>query len=87
MRARRLGARETRNPDHNRQKIPARKGQAMPIVRRKKTGGRRSDPVLDAYALRYGLTPKQRKLLARYVVQVSLCRSEESRRLIIGVSR
>ena len=61
----------------------------MPIKRKPKTpgSGRPSDPVMDAYAQRYDLSVKQKKLLKRYIVQVSLCQSDEARRLLLGVSR
>jgi hypothetical protein len=59
----------------------------MPIVRRKKTGGRPVDEVIDAYAIRYNLTKKQRYQLKSFVAQVALCKSEEARRLILGVSK
>ncbi len=58
----------------------------MPIKRRKKTGGRLADPILSAYTERYNLTPKQREILSKYIVQLSLCQSEEARRLLLGVS-
>ena len=57
------------------------------IIRRKKTGGRVADEVMEAYALRYRLTQKQRVLVKRWVVQLSLCTSDEARRLLLGVSR
>lgn len=61
----------------------------MPIKRKPKTpgSGRPSDAVMDAYADRFGLSPKQKVLLKRYIVQVSLCSSDEARRLLLGVSR
>ena len=59
------------------------------IIRQRKppSSGRPSDAVIDAYAQRYDLSVKQKTLLKRYVVQISLCQSEEARRLLLGVSR
>ena len=57
----------------------------MPIKRRKKTGGRLMDPIIKAYSERYNLTRKQRILARTYIVQLSLCQSEESRRLLLGI--
>lgn len=59
----------------------------MPVVKRKKTGGRPRDKVLDAYAHHYNLTRRQRHQISSYVVQLSLCQSEEARRLILGRSQ
>ena len=61
----------------------------MPIKRKLKTPGigRPSDAVMDAYAQRYKLSVKQKTLLNRYIVQVSLCQSDEARRLLLGVSQ
>jgi len=61
----------------------------MPIKRKPKTpgSGRPSDAVMDAYAQRYELSVKQKTLLNRYIVQVSLCQSDEARRLLLGVSQ
>jgi hypothetical protein len=42
---------------------------------------------MDAYAQRYELSVKQKTLLNRYIVQVSLCQSDEARRLLLGVSQ
>jgi hypothetical protein len=42
---------------------------------------------MDAYAQRYELSVKQKTLLKRYIVQVSLCQSDEARRLLLGVSQ
>jgi hypothetical protein len=42
---------------------------------------------MDAYAQQYGLSVKQKTLLNRYIAQVSLCQSDEARRLLLGVSR
>jgi hypothetical protein len=52
-------------------------------------GGRPADPVREAWALRFGLTEKQRfKFLTSEVCwQLSMCRSDEARRLLLGVSR
>jgi hypothetical protein len=58
----------------------------MPIIRRKKTGGRITHPIVNAYLERYSLTKKQKKLLIKNVVQLALCHGEEERRLILGVS-
>jgi hypothetical protein len=58
----------------------------MPIKRRKKTGGRKVNPILQAYTEKYKLTPKQRELTAKCLVQLALCQSEEARRLILGVA-
>jgi hypothetical protein len=58
----------------------------MPIVRRKKTGGRMTDQVFQAYVKHYKLTPKQGQLLTKIIVQVALCKDEEARRLLLGVS-
>jgi len=58
----------------------------MPIVRKKKTGGRKRNKILWAYIERYGLTPKQGTLANKMLVQLALCRSEEARRLLLGVS-
>jgi|GEM_PF-6036230 hypothetical protein len=58
----------------------------MPIIRRKKTGGRITHPIVKAYVERYDLTDKQKELLVKNIVQISLCQNEEARRLILGVS-
>ena len=58
----------------------------MPIIRRKKTGGRITHPIIKAFIDKYNLTDKQKELLIKNIVQVSLCQSEEARRLILGVS-
>lgn len=58
----------------------------MPIIRRKKTGGREADRVLRAYAEKYNLTPKQVNLASKILVQLAMCQSEEARKLILGVS-
>jgi len=56
-------------------------------VRRKKTGGRVRDSIIYAYAVHYGLTKKQTERLRSMVVQIALCKSDEARRLLLGVSR
>jgi hypothetical protein len=58
----------------------------MPIVRRKKTGGRKCNPVLRAFTNKYQLTKKQVEYLSKILVQFALCESEEARRLLLGVS-
>ncbi len=59
------------------------------ILRQKKppTSGRPSDDVMNAYAERYGLSPKKKTLSRGFIVQLSLCRSDSARRLLLGVSR
>ena len=58
----------------------------MPIIRRQKTGGRKFNPLLRAYAQKYKLTKKQVVYLSKMIVQFSLCESGEARRLLLGVS-
>jgi hypothetical protein len=58
----------------------------MPIIRRKKTGGRITHPIIKAFVQRYNLTEKQKEFLIKNIVQISLCHGEEERRLILGVS-
>lgn len=49
-------------------------------------GGRRRDLIREAWSLRYGLTRGQyHQLNTRFLNQLSMCRSEEARRLILGV--
>ena len=59
----------------------------MPIIRRKKTGGRKRDEILYAFAEKYRLTVKQRVLLSHCLVQFCLCETEEARRLLLGISK
>ena len=41
-----------------------------------------------AIAEHYGLTPKMQKCLTdRFIEQLRLCKSEESRRILLGVSK
>lgn len=56
------------------------------IIRQKKHGGRPSDKVMDALTDRYGLSPKKRAMATGMVAQLSLCGSEEARRVLLGVS-
>ena len=56
------------------------------IVRQKHSGGRPKDAVMDAYAERYGLSKKKKKLLKTFIVQFALCKTEECRRILLGVS-
>jgi hypothetical protein len=47
----------------------------------------RRDPLREAYTMRYGLSQKQRKSLTPPLLnQLQACKSEEARRLILGVS-
>ena len=57
----------------------------MPIIRRKKTGGRQANLVLKAYKERYNLSRKQVSLANKILVQLTLCQSEDARRLLLGV--
>ena len=52
-------------------------------------GGHPAEPVREAWALRFGLTRKQRITLlsVKKCEQLSMCRSDEARRLLLGVSR
>ncbi len=45
-----------------------------------------ADQVLKAYTERYKLTPRQVQLLSKNLVQITLCQTEEARRLLLGVS-
>jgi hypothetical protein len=56
------------------------------IVRQKHSGGRPKDAVMDAYAERYGLNDGKKKLLRTFVVQFALCKTEECRRILLGIS-
>jgi len=43
---------------------------------------------VDTYGERFGLnTEKKKRMLKIHISQVSLCRSDEARRLLLGVSR
>jgi hypothetical protein len=57
----------------------------MSIKRRMKTGGKKMHPVLKFYTERYNLSPKQREILSRFLVQFVLCQDEAARRLLLGV--
>lgn len=59
----------------------------MPIVRRKKTGGRPRNEILWAYAERYRLSHRQRALCAKILPQLALCMDDSARRLLLGVSK
>lgn len=49
-------------------------------------GGRPVDPIREAWKLRYGFSRRQAKrLVTSLLIQLSMCRSEEARRLILGV--
>lgn len=54
----------------------------------KHTGGRKAEPVRDAWAIRFNLTRKQRACLlnVRMCQQLSMCKSDEARRLLLGCS-
>jgi hypothetical protein len=56
----------------------------MAIKKRPKTGGRKLNPILQAYTERYNFTRKQREIASKYLVQLALCQSEEARRLLLG---
>jgi hypothetical protein len=56
------------------------------IVRQKHSGGRPKDAVMDAYAERYGLSRKKKTLLKTFIVQFALCKTEECRRILLGIS-
>ena len=58
----------------------------MPIVRRKKTGGRKANPILQAYTDRYKLTRKGREVASKCLTQLALCQTEEARRLLLGIT-
>ena len=55
----------------------------------KHPGGHPTEPVRDAWAMRFGLrTAKQRALLTPSLCwQLCQCRDDEARRLILGLSR
>lgn len=49
--------------------------------------GRPECPVRAAWTLRYGLGPKRRQELTQsFMAQLSFCKSDEARRLILGIS-
>lgn len=49
--------------------------------------GRPCDEVRKAWQLRYGWTEKQKNILSdNFCAQLSFCKSDEARRLIMGVS-
>ena len=52
--------------------------------------GHKRCPIWEVYMLRFGIsyTPKHvRRLSASVLEQLSLCRSDKARRLILGISR
>ena len=55
----------------------------------KHAGGRPAEPEREAWAMRFGLSWKKRIniLTDRMIWQLSRCRSDEARRLLLGVSR
>ena len=50
---------------------------------------RPAEPIREAWALRFGLTKRQRitVLSAKKCEQLSMCKSDEARRILLGVSR
>jgi hypothetical protein len=56
------------------------------IVRQKHSGGRPKDAVMDAYAERYRLSNKKKAILKTFIVQFGLCKTEECRRILLGIS-
>jgi hypothetical protein len=53
------------------------------------TGGRKAEPVREAWAMRFNLTRKQRASLldVKMCQQLCMCLSDEARRLLLGVSQ
>jgi hypothetical protein len=49
--------------------------------------GRPGCEVRQAWCLRFGLSGKRGRLSLRFLEQLSLCRSDAARRLILGISR
>lgn len=57
-----------------------------PIVRQKRTGGRKPDPLRVYLQTAYGLSRKQVRLAVTFTEQLAACADDSARRLLLGVS-